>query len=73
MPPQSVPDRGITSQPSVSMNLLRADTMDKGTEIWTEDEDEVWMLAEVLRQENTRLSVRRKSTGEELQIDLVSS
>ncbi|CAM9932796.1 unnamed protein product [Scytosiphon promiscuus] len=70
MPPQSVPARGITSQPSVSMNLLRADTIAAGTEIWTEDEDEVWMLAEVLRQENTRLSVRRKSTGEELQIDL---
>ncbi|CAM9142326.1 unnamed protein product [Ectocarpus sp. 6 AP-2014] len=73
MPPH-VPARGITSQPSVSMNLLRADTMPSGTEIWAEDEadggDEVWMLAEVLRQDNTMLTVRKKRTGEELAIDL---
>ena len=59
------------------MNLLRADTMPSCTEIWAEDEadggDEVWMLAEVLRQDNTMLTVRKKKTGEELAIDLVRS
>ncbi|CBJ30507.1 conserved unknown protein [Ectocarpus siliculosus] len=48
--------------------------MPSGTEIWAEDEadggDEVWMLAEVLRQDNTMLTVRKKRTGEELAIDL---
>lgn len=63
-------------QASVSMNLIRADTMPPGSEIWTEDEtedgEEVWMLAQVVRQENTLLTVRKKKTGEELEIDLVS-
>lgn len=46
-----------------------------GSEIWTDDEDgdQVWMQAEVIRQENTSLTIRRKSTGEELEIDLVST
>lgn len=76
MPPQGVPARGIVSQPSVSMNLIRADTIPVGSEIWAEDEadggEEVWMLAQVVRQENTLLTVRKKKTGEELEIDLVS-
>lgn len=53
------------------MNLLRADTIPAGSEIWAEDDEQVWMLAEVLRQENTLLTVRQKSTGDELEIDLV--
>lgn len=77
MPPHNVPARGITSQPSVSMSLLRADTIAAGSEIWAEDEgdggEDVWMLAEVVRQENTLLTVRKKETGEELEIDLVGS
>lgn len=59
------------------MNLIRADTIPPGSEIWTEDEtddgEEVWMLAQVVRQENTLLTVRKKQTGEELEIDLVSN
>lgn len=77
MPPHNLPARGITSQASVSMSLLRADTIAAGSEIWAEDEadggQEVWMLAEVVRQENTLLTVRKKETGEELEIDLVGA
>ena len=59
----------------VSGSLLQAATIPVGSEIWTDDEDgdQVWMQAEVIRQENTSLTIRRKSTGEELEIDLVSS
>lgn len=64
------------SQPSVSMKLLRAPSIEAGSEIWAEDEsdggEEVWMLAQVLRQDNTLLTVRKNRTGEELEIDLVS-
>lgn len=74
--PDVAPKRGIVSQPSVSMKLLRAQTIEAGSEIWAEDEsdggEEVWMLAQVLRQDNTLLTVRKKKTGEELEIDLVS-
>lgn len=53
------------------MDLMRADTIPQGEEIWVEDGEEVWALASVLRQENTQLKVRRKNTGEEDEIDLV--
>lgn len=75
MSPDVAPQRGIVSQPSVSMKLLRAQTIEAGSEIWAEDEtdggEEVWMLVQVLRQDNTLLMVRKKKTGEELEIDLV--
>ncbi len=55
----------------VSGSLLTAETIPVGSQIWVDDEEQVWMLAEVVRQENTSLTVRRKATGEELEIDLV--
>ncbi len=74
MPP--LPARGLVSQPSVSMNLIQAESIPAGSEIWVEDEDdggqEVWMLATVVEQTNTLLIVRKKKTGEEVEIDLVS-
>lgn len=36
-----------------------------------EDQEDVWVLAEVLRQQDTLLTVRRKKTGDELEIDMV--
>lgn len=71
MPPDAAPARGITSQHSMSMNLIRADTIPAGSEVWAEHDEQVWMLAEVVRQENTLVTVRQKSTGEEVEIDLV--
>lgn len=62
MPPSAAP---------VSGSLLTAETIPVGSEIWVDDEEQVWMLAEVIRQENTSLTVRRKGTGEEVEIDLV--
>ena len=53
------------------MVLARAGTVPIGIGVWAEDEEQVWALAEVVRQESTRLTVRSKKTGEELQIDLV--
>lgn len=59
------------------MNLIQADSIPTGSEIWVEDEadggEEVWMLATVVEQKNTLLTVRKKKTGEDLEIDLVSS
>lgn len=66
-----VPSRGITSQPSMSMNRMRAETIPSGSGIWVEDEERVWMLAEVVQQDNTLLTIRRKRTGEVMEIDLV--
>lgn len=53
------------------MNLMTADTIPAGSAIWAESDEDVWVLAEVVRQENTLLTVRQKTTGEELEIDLV--
>lgn len=53
------------------MVLARAGTVPIGSGVWAEDEAQVWILAEVMRQESTRLTVRNKKTGAELQIDLV--
>lgn len=55
----------------MSMNLIRADTIPAGSEVWAENDEHVWMLAEVVRQENTLVTVRQKSTGQEVEIDLV--
>lgn len=71
MPPNMAPARGITSQPSMSARLMRVDTIPAGSAIWAEDDESVWVLAEVIRQENTLLTVRDKKTGDELEIDLV--
>lgn len=74
MPP---PPPTLSRHASVSMNLIRADTFPVGSEIWTEDEADdgegVWMLAQVVRQQNTLVTIRKKSSGEELEIDLVSN
>ncbi|CAN0333176.1 unnamed protein product [Ectocarpus sp. 13 AM-2016] len=57
---------------AVSGDLMRAETIAIGSDIWTDDEEgEVWTIAEVVHQENTMLTVRYKSTGEEHKIDLV--
>lgn len=61
--------RGVSR--SLSTHLVRADTYPVGSEIWTNDEGEIWVLAEVISQENTILTVRWKSTGKRLEIDLV--
>lgn len=53
------------------MVLARVGTVPIGSGVWAEDEEQVWILAEVMRQESTRLTVRSKETGAELQIDLV--
>lgn len=73
MPPNnSFPARGIVSQPSVSAGLIRAALRPAGSLVWTEHEDKVWMLVEVVSQDNTILSVRHKATGNLEEIDLVS-
>lgn len=66
-----VPRQGLVSQASVSMDLIRADTIPNGSKVWVEDTEQVWILVEVVRQDNTMLTVRRK-TGEEVELDLVS-
>lgn len=63
------PRRGVSR--SLSTHLVRADTYPVGSEIWTNGEGEIWVLARVIRQENTILTAWRKSTGETLEIDLV--
>lgn len=57
---------------SLSTHVFREETHPVGSEIWTSDEGDIWVLAEVISQDNTILVVRRKSTGEKLEIDLVS-
>lgn len=70
-PNMEPPVRGITSQPSMSMQLMRADTIPPGSHVWVEDKEMVWVLVEVVRQENTILTVREKDTRQEQEIDLV--
>lgn len=43
-----------------------------GEEIWVEDPKKVWALASLVSQHNTILKVKRKDTGEMVDIDLVS-
>ncbi|CAM9101018.1 unnamed protein product, partial [Hapterophycus canaliculatus] len=54
---------------SLSMRLMRADLLPLGTQVWTNDEVAVWALGEVVHQENTLVTIVRK-TGEKLEVDL---
>lgn len=52
--------------------LMRVEAIPSGSKIWAEDEEKVWVLTEVVRQDNTILTVRERKTGEHKEIDLVS-
>lgn len=54
---------------SLSTQVMRARCFTGDT--WVDDDVEVWILAEVVRQDNTLLTVRRKSNGEDIEVDLV--
>lgn len=50
---------------------MHVKSIEPGSLIWTQDELDVWVLARVLRQEKTLLTVSVQKTGEEREIDLV--
>lgn len=50
---------------------MKAELLPLGTQVWTNDENAVWALGEVVHQENTMVTIAKK-TGERLEIDLVS-
>ena len=62
---------GQHAERSLSTLLVRADTYRAGSEVWMDDEAHVWVQAEVLKQENTLLTLRRKDSGETVEIDVV--
>ncbi|CAM9971674.1 unnamed protein product [Pylaiella littoralis] len=70
MPPNSsaAPARGIKA--SMSTRAFRAESRPDGSLVWTEDTVSMWVLVEVIAQDNTLLRVRNKKTGSELEIDL---
>ncbi|CAM9467577.1 unnamed protein product, partial [Ectocarpus fasciculatus] len=53
---------------SLSTQVMRARCFTGDT--WVDDDVEVWILAEVVHQDNTLLTVRRKSNGEDIEVDL---
>lgn len=69
MPP---PTRSVALRRSVSSQLLRAEQLPVGGEIWIENEVTVWALAVLDEQDNTMLKVRRRDTGKMVEVDLVS-
>lgn len=69
--PALAPSRGIISQPSMSAQLMRAQVHAVESEIWMEDEREVWKLVKVVSQDNTILVVKHTNGNGEQQIDLV--
>lgn len=65
------PPRSLALQRSVSSRLMSADQMRSGEEVWVEDQSEVWVLTDLLHQQNTLLRVRRKDTGLQMEVDMV--
>lgn len=74
MPPNSseCPARGIASQQSMSGLAMRAAQMHQSL-VWKEHSEKMWVLVEVLSQDNTILRVRHQATDAEEEIDLVSA
>ncbi|CAM9653889.1 unnamed protein product, partial [Chrysoparadoxa australica] len=68
MPPQAAKSMEGMSAPS--QRLLEVEEIPAGDIIWIEDEEEVWVQAEVVSQENTLLVVNNKKTYERQTIDL---
>lgn len=56
---------------SLSTHLIKAAHHDIGSDVWMDDENQVWVQATVLKQDNTLLTLRRKGTGETVEIDMV--
>ncbi|CAM9355556.1 unnamed protein product [Discosporangium mesarthrocarpum] len=68
MPPNSMAvDEGA---PTASSRLMKAEKFQTGMKVWTDDEEEVWISVEVVKQESTVVTVKNRSTGEVLDIDL---
>lgn len=55
----------------MSSLVMHAEKMNSGSLVWKEHSQKVWVLVEVLSQENTMLRVRHKATREEEEVDLV--
>jgi uncharacterized lipoprotein len=53
--------------------LMSAEKHPKDSHLWVESEQEVWALVKVVRQENTLLTVLNVSTGQKMEVDLVST
>lgn len=65
-------ERSDKDRESLSTHLVLANKYEVGSDVWMDDEARVWVQAEVLKQDNTLLTLRRKDTGETVEIDLVS-
>jgi hypothetical protein len=59
--------------PSASQMLMSAEKHPKDSYLWVESEQDVWALVKVVRQENTLLTVLNVSTGQKMEVDLVSN
>lgn len=68
-----MPPRRLALQRSMSARVMVADELPQDKDMWVENEAKVWVLTDLISQQNTQLKVRRKDTGEVLEIDLVSS
>ena len=53
-----------------SMLLMSSHEVSCGSEVWIEDPDTVWTKAEIIKEENNILSIRKLVSGEEFTIDL---
>lgn len=67
------PMRGLTLQRSMSARVMVADQLPQDKDMWVEHDQLVWVLTDLISQQNTMVKVRRKDTGEVLEIDLVST
>lgn len=65
------PSRRVMVQRSLSTRVMRAVKLAEKSEVWIEDDELVWVLVEVVSQDNTFLTVRHKSSGVTMEIDMV--
>jgi hypothetical protein len=72
MPPRESMPPSAPGSPSASQMLMSAEKHPKDSYCWAKSEQDVWALVKVIRQENTLLSVLNTSTGQKMEIDLVS-
>jgi len=53
-----------------SMLLMTSHEVGCGSEVWVEDHNTIWTKAEIIKENNSILTIRKLNTGEEFTIDL---
>lgn len=63
-------EKSLKDERTLSQRFIRAPIFDTSQFVWIEEEEKVWVLCTILKQDNTILRVQDVDTGNVYQIDI---